>query len=432
MQIALLALGSRGDVQPFIALGKALCQIGHTITIVGLADYAGLVGGYGLPYTAVVGAAGELMDRELVYAALDSAGGGLPLGFARRFLAQVAPIVTQLCAECLAACVGADLIVASTLGLLPGLSIAEKLGVPLIPAHFHPSGLTSSVPDVSFAPLPAWAPLRGAYNRLTHHLAAHGLWQLLRGPLNRARLAAGLPARSAPALWRRVRRPAPLSLYGYSAAIAPTPPDWPGHRRVTGYWLIDPPAGWAPPDPLARFLAAGPPPVYVGFGSVLAGRDPAAMTALLVAALDRAGVRGIIYRGAWGDLAPAGLPGHLLAIDDAPHAWLFPRVAAVVTHGGAGTTAAALRAGAPIVTVPFYGDQRFWGRRIAALGAGPPPIPRAELTTDRLAEAIGRAITDTTMRGRAAALGARIAAEDGAAAAAAMVNAFHISRKKMV
>lgn len=424
MQIALLALGSRGDVQPFIALGEALCHIGHSVSLIGLADYRDLVGAYGLPYAPVVGAAGELMDRELVYAALDSAGGGLPLGFARRFLAQVAPLVARLCAECLAACAGADLIVASTLGLYPGLAIAERLGVPLVPAHFHPSGLTSSAPDVSFAALPGWAPLRGAYNRLTHHLAAHGLWQLLRGPLNRARAAAGLPALSAAVLWGRVRHPAPLSLYGYSAAVAPAPADWPGQRRITGYWLLGPPPGWAPPEPLARFLAAGPPPVYIGFGSVLAGRDPAAVTALLVAALDRAGARGIIYRGAWGDLAPAGLPGHVLAIDDAPHAWLFPRVAAVVTHGGAGTTAAALRAGAPIVAVPSYGDQRFWGRRVAELGAGTAPIPRAELSAERLAAAIGRAVADPAMRARAAALGARIAAEDGAAAAA---RAIHIS-----
>jgi sterol 3beta-glucosyltransferase len=134
-------------------------------------------------------------------------------------------------------------------------------------------------------------------------------------------------------------------------------------------------------------------------------------------------MRGLIYRGAWGDLAPSGLPDTIMAIDATPHDWLFSRVAAVVTHGGAGTVAAALRAGAPVVCVPFYGDQRFWGRRIAALGAGPPPIPRPELEAGRLAAAIGRACGDQAMRGRAAALGAALASEAGAARAAHALTA---------
>lgn len=423
MQIAILALGSRGDVQPFIALGLALVRAGHTAHLIGLADYAELVADYGLPFTAVVGAANDLMDRELVYAALDAAGSGLPLGFARRFLAQIEPFITQLCAECLAACVGAEALVASTLGLYPGLLIAERLGLPLIPVHFHPSGLTSSMPDVSFASLPDWMPLRRFYNRASHHLAAHGLWQFLRGPLNRARQTAlGLAPLSARELWARVSYVAPLTFYGYSAVIAPAPPDWTPRRRVTGYWMLEQPAGWRPPAALEHFLAAGAPPVYIGFGSVLAGRDPAAITALLVAALGRAGIRGLIYRGAWGDLAPNALPAHVLAIDAVPHDWLFQRVAAVVSHGGAGTTAAALCAGAPVVSIPFYGDQRFWAARVAALGAGPAPIARRKLEPVRLAAAIQRAVHDPTMRARARTLGALLANEDGAAQAAELLS----------
>ncbi|HMQ31525.1 MAG TPA: glycosyltransferase [Chloroflexaceae bacterium] len=423
MELALLAIGSRGDVQPFAALALALRRAGHAARLVGLADYAGLATDYGLPYTAVVGSAAELMDRELVHGALDAAGGALPLGFARRFLAQVEPLVARLCAECLRACAGAGALVASTLGLYPGLFVAERLGLPLVPAHFHPQGATGTMPDVSFAAPPPWAPLAGLYNRATHGLAAHGLWQLLRGPLNRARREAGLAPLGAPALWARVRRPAPLTLYGYSAAVAPPPADWPPGRLVTGYWALEAPAGWAPPPELARFLAAGPPPVYLGFGSVLAGRDPAAVTALLVEALRRAGRRGLIYRGAWGDLAPGALPEGVMAIDATPHDWLFPRVAAVVTHGGAGTVAAALRAGAPVVCVPSYGDQRFWGRRVAALGVGPPPIPRRELEAGRLAAAIGAACADGAMREQAAAIGAALWAEDGAARAAEALDA---------
>jgi sterol 3beta-glucosyltransferase len=422
VEFALLALGSRGDVQPFVALGLALRRAGHRVRLVGLADYAPLVAAYDLPYTAVVGAAAELMDRTLVNEALDAAGARLPLGFARRFLAQVQPLVARLCAECLHACAGVDALVVSTLGLYPGLLIAEGLGLPLVPAHFHPHGASATLPDVSFAPLPSRTPLASVYNLATHHLAAHGLWQLLRGALNRARRELlGLAPLGPAALWTRVRTFAPLTLYGYSVAVAPRPPDWPARRVVTGYWTPGRPAGWTPPAELERFLVAGPPPVYVGFGSVLAGSNPAAVTALLVDALRRAGVRGLIYRGAWGDLAPWSLPDDMLVIDGAPHDWLFARVAAVVTHGGAGTVAAALGAGAPVVTVPFYGDQRFWGRRVAALGAGPPPIPRGELEAGRLAGAIRAALEDGSMRRRASALAAILAGEDGAARAAELL-----------
>jgi UDP:flavonoid glycosyltransferase YjiC (YdhE family) len=423
LKIVILALGSRGDVQPFIALGLALRRAGHDVRLLGLGDYAELASDYGLPYTTLVGAVAELMDRELVYAALDSAGSVLPLDFARRFLAHIEPFVTRLCAECLRACSGAAALVASTLGLYPGLFVAEKLGLPIAAAHFHPYGLTGSQPDVSFRPAPPWLPFGRLYNRATHHLAAQGLWQLLRGPLNRARAGSlGLRPLSAPALWARVRDFDPPALYAYSAAIAPSPPDWPAHRVVTGYWALQAPEDWVPPASLAHFLAAGPPPVYIGFGSVLAGRDPDSVTALLAEALRRAGVRGLLYRGAWGDLGGAALPDHVMAIDATPHDWLFSRVAAVVTHGGAGTTATALRAGVPVVSVPFYGDQRFWAGRVAALGVGPQPIPRHTLETGRLAAAIRRAVSDPAMRARAAALAATLAAEDGAARAASILT----------
>ncbi len=421
--IALLALGSRGDVQPFIALGLALRARGHRVRLLAAADYAELAAPYGLPFAPLIGAISDLMDTGLALDALDSARGRLPLGFAQRFVSQVAPLLPPLALETLAGCADADLIVASTLGCYVGLMAAERLGVPLVPAHFHPFGPTWGQPDVSFPPAPRGLPLRGIYHRLSHTMAAHGLWQLLHGPLNAARAAIGLAPLSRAGAWRQARRPPPLALYAYSPAMDPRPADWPGFRQICGPWLLEHPAGWAPPPDLAAFLASGPPPVYVGFGSILAGRDPAGVAALLAEALARAGRRGLLYRGAWGDLDGFALPAHMLRIGDTPHSWLFPRVAAVVTHGGAGTVAAALRAGAPPLVLPVFGDQRLWARRVAELGVGPPPIPRAELTADRLAAAVMSACADGDMRRRAAGLGARIAAEDGAARAADLLEA---------
>ena len=145
-------------------------------------------------------------------------------------------------------------------------------------------------------------------------------------------------------------------------------------------------------------------------------RNAARLTATALEALERAEQRGVLLRG-WGALGEGDLPPWALAIDDVPHEWLFPRMAAVVHHGGAGTTGAGLRAGVPSVLTPLGFDQPFWGRRVVALGVGPEPVSRRALTTERLAAAIRRAVTDHAMRERAARLGERISAENGVARA---------------
>jgi sterol 3beta-glucosyltransferase len=159
--------------------------------------------------------------------------------------------------------------------------------------------------------------------------------------------------------------------------------------------MLDSAPGWTPSPELRDFLDAGPPPVYIGFGS-MAGRNPERLGALVLDALARSGCRGIVATG-WGGLAQQALPEHVFALREAPHDWLFPRVAAVVHHGGAGTTAAGLRAGKPSVICPFFADQPFWGRQVHRLGAGPEPVAQKRLTSERLAQAITRAVTDPTL-----------------------------------
>jgi UDP:flavonoid glycosyltransferase YjiC (YdhE family) len=422
MNITILALGSRGDVQPFVALGRALVARGHRVLVAATADYGPLVQDHGLPFAPVVGRFSDLMDVELIYQALDAAKNPLPLGFARRFVEHVSRLIPGIVADCATACAGADAVLVSSLGLYPGALIAEARGLPLVLASFHPSSSTRAHPDISFPPLPPWLPLRGRYNLFTHSLAHHGLWQLLRGPLNHVRLKLGLPKRSAWELWQQIRSLRPPIMYGYSPLLLPPPPDWDDRTVVTGSWFLDAPPGWHPPDDLVRFLESGPPPVYLSFGSILAGRDPNRVTRLLLAALDRCGQRGLIS-SAWGDLGGIPLPPHVLRVGSLPHSWLFPRVAAVVTHGGAGTVAAALRAGLPPVVVPFFGDQRLWAQRCHALGVAPPPAPRHMLSVPRLANALGAALENRVLRGRATALGALLVAEQGAeVAATALLN----------
>jgi sterol 3beta-glucosyltransferase len=210
------------------------------------------------------------------------------------------------------------------------------------------------------------------------------------------------------------------TLFGYSPVVVPKPVDWPAWNHVTGYWFLDEPLGWQPPAELLRFLEAGPPPVYIGFGSMIHG-EPERLTRLVLEALRLSGQRGVLLTG-WGGLSTHELPEYVFGIGAIPHAWLFPRMAAVVHHGGAGTTAAALRAGIPSIITPFVGDQVFWAERVAQLGVGPRVGTYTKLTAEKLAAAIHIATTDRAMQARMAALSEIIREESGVDRAVALIQ----------
>jgi UDP:flavonoid glycosyltransferase YjiC (YdhE family) len=209
-------------------------------------------------------------------------------------------------------------------------------------------------------------------------------------------------------------------IFAYSPTVVPPPAGWAPHIHVAGYAFLEAPAGYEPPRQLAQFLEAGEPPVCVSFGSMVS-RLGAGVSEIALAALQATGQRGIIVRG-WG--APAAASGNerVLYVDDVPYDWLFPRCAAAVHHGGAGTTAAALRAGVPSVVVPHAADQPFWGKRVAALGAGPQPVPVRRLTTARLAAALQEA-RQVGLRSGAQAVARSICEEDGVARAVQIIEA---------
>ncbi len=202
-----------------------------------------------------------------------------------------------------------------------------------------------------------------------------------------------------------------LIIYGYSPAVLPKPSDWPAQSQVTGYWFLEEEVTFQPPDDLVHFLEAGPPPVYIGFGSMVS-KHTETLTREVIHGLEITRQRAVVATG-WGALRHTTWPETVYEIDALPHAWLFPRVAATVIHGGAGTVGASLRAGKPTVVIPFLGDQGFWGERVYALGAGPRPIRNERLTAERLSAAITQAVTDEHLRTNAAALGKHIREEDG-------------------
>jgi sterol 3beta-glucosyltransferase len=263
--------------------------------------------------------------------------------------------------------------------------------------------------------------LGGRFNRLSHQLVGLSSAMFI-GITNRFRTRVlDLPRqrRFANLLVRPDGSPVPI-IYPYSPALLPVPTDFPSHVHVTGSWFLDSSNAWRPDPELQRFLETGPAPVYVGFGS-MSGQQAAQRAQIVMDALAATGQRGVLARG-WGGLAATDVPDTVQLIDAAPHDWLFPRMAAVVHHGGAGTTAAGLRAGKPTVVCPFLGDQPFWGNLVYARGVGPAPIPQRQLTARRLATAIDVAVRDAGIQQRTAALGAHIRAEDGVTNAVAIVE----------
>lgn len=415
MQITLLTIGSRGDVQPYVALALGLQRAGHLVTVGTHQEFEAFIRQYGLAFAPVAGNPREIVHSPAGQAWL--AAGNNPLTFWGRLRALAEPLARAVMADCLAACRGADLIVAAPLAFLAAYHIADKTGQRLVTAPVQPLHPTRAYPNPLWPP---W-PLGPVYNALSYRLTLWAMSWVGGGPANHIRqhMVALPPERGLGILDRAFERH-PHAVYGYSRHVVPQPADWPATAHVAGYWFLEPPAGWTPPPALVRFLEAGPPPVYVGFGS-LVRRDPRALTRLVLGALQQTGHRAILL-GGWGGLHADDLPHTVHYVDAVPHDWLFPQMRAIVHHGGAGTTAAALRAGVPTVLTPIFSDQPFWAWRVATLGAGPRGLPQDRLTAASLAAALDRAVHDPALRQRAAALGERIRAEDGVGAAVAWLS----------
>lgn len=415
MLIVILAAGTRGDVQPAIALGVGLRARGHRVRLFVGAEFGTWVASHGLEVATASFAIREMMQSPIGRAWAEEGTNPLRQVRLMKALIDAFPAATD---DAWAACQGADAIIGSFTTDVYATSIAEKLGVPQLSAWLQPPFVpTREGTATNNAPLPG---RRSVLNALFTRFAVEPvMWRLYGAQDARLRREIlGLP----PQGWSRVRSTLARTpkLLGYSRHVVPHPPDWPATLHTTGYWFLDEGRDWTPPPDLARFLAADSPPVYIGFGSMTA-EDAPRLTRLIVEAVGRAGVRAVLH-GGWAGLGSGELPPAIFPLDAAPHEWLFPRLAAVVHHGGAGTTAAGLRAGIPTVTVPHLGDQPFWGRRVAELGAGPRPIPKGRLTAERLAAAIRQAVDDPVMRQRAGALGAAIRAEDGIATAVTQIE----------
>lgn len=405
-RIVFAAYGTRGDVAPLTGLGARIRdQLEAEVVIAAQRPHERLVTAAGLTYRFLPGDT-EADTRASTYgqAVVD----GARMRPSKDVLAQVRDDLTGVGEAIATAAADADLLLLEgPVGSLLGYHVAEALGAPSAGVFFQPVSATAE-----FAPPPLTASSFGrSGNRLAWRLG--DLSEKVYTPLVedlRSRL--GLPAESRRSYQGRRATAWPI-LYGFSGHVVAKPTDWRDDLNVTGYWWPSDVPGWRPPSKVVEFLQAGPPPVFVGLGSTATAQGEQ-LSAVVVSALRRVGVRGIIQSG-WAGLHGEG--SDLLTVGDLPHAWLFLQTAAIVHHGGAGTTAAALRAGVPSIPVTGIMDQPFWARRLHALGTAPVPLRRAGLTAEALAASLMQTLSEPRYAQRAQMISDLLLREDGAGTA---------------
>ncbi|THU88460.1 hypothetical protein K435DRAFT_830554 [Dendrothele bispora CBS 962.96] len=416
MHFTMLTIGSRGDVQPYIALAKGLMADGHRVKIATHGEFKEWIESYGIEYGYVGGDPAELM-RICVE------NGTFTVSFLKEGLQKFRGWLDDLLKTSWEACQGTDVLIESP-SAMGGYHIAEALAIPYYRAFTMTWTRTRAYPHAFAVPE---RKMGGSYNYMSYVMFDQVFWRAISGQINRWRR--NLLHLGSTSLDKMEPHKIPF-LYNFSPHVVPPPLDWPEWIRVTGYWFLDSAdvssKKWTPPSDLVQFIDSahqqGKKVVYIGFGSIVVS-DPRTMTRCVIDAVVKSGVCAILSKG-WSDRlhVKAGeasepeeaIPKQIYPIASIPHDWLFERIDAVCHHGGAGTTGASLRAGRPTIIKPFFGDQFFWADRVEALGVG---SGVRKLTVESLTEALINATTDRKQIDRAKLLGEQIRAEDGVATA---------------
>ncbi|MFD7500164.1 glycosyltransferase [Streptomyces sp. NPDC059850] len=403
MRITVVTFGTTGDVAPLTGVGVRLAEDGHTVTIATHEQHRALVEGCGLGFRV-------LPDLPVSAQADDSTLGSARV-YAQRMRAH-APVLLETAME---SARDADLLLASH--MMPvAYHVAECLGIPSMGLHLNAVEPTGEF-QVMFARGRSLGPL---VNRTLTRTVRALLLRPVLGAVNDLRRSHRLPELRTPAAIHREQaaRRWPV-LHGFSPTVLPRPAHWRDELEVVGYWWPAEPGMWQPRQELRDFLDAGPPPVFLDFGPAEVGSVDVDLRAVLDAAVRRNGLRAVVQAG-WSDASFRD--DEVYSVTQVSHSWLLPRTRAAVHHAGAGTTAAALRAGVPSMAVPSMLDQFFWARRAARLGVGPGHLPLQDLNPGQLADRVRRLTTEEHYAGRAREVARRIAGEDGAGAVVARVK----------
>lgn len=416
MRVILVTTGTRGDTQPYIALAEGLNRRGHEAILLAPADIADTCRDLGIQHIPIQAHFRDLTQNNAAGNLLQAESN--PLRLLQRLKVVLSSDLAQICDKVIEVSRKADVLVCNVAILSLAKTLAETLSIPVINSSLQPVYETDQEPMLLLPLLPIRIP---GLNRRTWRAIWWILWKLMADSVNQIRSERlGLRPQGYSGYVDSLCQMPLLS--AYSEQVSPTPYDANPMPAICGYWVLAA-DDYLPPPRLAEFLKSGPPPIYIGFGS-MNSKDPQKLTQIMIEALRQTGQRCVLCTG-WGGLSIQDLPDTVLPIEGAPHEWLLPRMAAAIHHGGAGTTAAVLRAGVPGMVIPFLADQPYWGRRAAALGVALPPLKHSQLSVKPLTEAIRRLTSDHLLQARAKALGTRLRSEDGIGCAVTYLEALN-------
>lgn len=420
-------MGSRGDIQPYVALGKGLKRAGHEVHMPVPAIFKNMVLDAGLNYTEVTGInPQEFLGNKDMVEAREKKG---KISFLKKMFDDMKPLMQLYYRQVWEACKGSDAVISAFI-YLSAYDSAEKLNIPCIQSVLYPLYPTGEFPSIMIP----FKSKNKTFNRFSHRLVASSSWSFARKGINKARKdILGLEPHSFWGPYKKLAMDKSPVLFAYSPNVIPKPSDWLDRWKVTGYFFNDDYDDFDPPEDLVNFLNSGSKPVYIGYGSMIDDK-PKETTEMLLEGLRLSGERGIISAG-WAGIGNIDLPDSIFVVKSIPHSWLFKNVKATVIHGGAGTAAASMRAGVPTIITPFLGDQFYWGRQLHQLGISPKPINFNKLTSEKLANLIKSAANDENMIRNAKELGEKISKEDGVENAVAIINdyiEYFYSKKKEI
>lgn len=411
MRISMVAIGSTGDVRPYVLLGKELKKRGHEVTIVCFDMTEKLVTEAGLNFAPLAGSV-----KDIFMAVMTPGTNGFT--FLPKFKNALLDDLPQFLHTLEEGCKDAEAIICTFFGSVV-YSIAEKHNIPCIQTHYFLMDYNDMFP-ITTAP---GLKMGKAWNKVSYKMGYALINTLEWHYLSDWRSEEGMKSKKismSPDYYINGHK-IPV-LYAISPLLVPRAPEWDEHIHMTGFWTDPEPCEYEPEPSLVRFLEEGEKPVYIGFGSMVSG-DMGQTLDIVLKAVAASGVRAIIGRGWGGGALDAALSNpNVYVADYIPHDWLFSRVSAVVHHGGAGTTAAGVLACKPTLVVPFGGDQPFWGQRIYDLGIGPKPIKRENLTVEKLADALIKLTHTPRFNVAVSEIGERMKYENGTLLAADIVE----------
>jgi sterol 3beta-glucosyltransferase len=405
MHYAIIAYGSRGDVQPFVALALGLMKKGHRVTLLANKNFKSFVEDYGVGFFPLYGNIEQMVNSPELTALLKS---GSAISYFREFRKMTQKSQPRVNDDIRSGCAQADVLIATPLTVIWVYSIAEKLGkrwaivqlsVPAIPTTEFPFA------SLGFFNSPG-------YNLFTYRLVRHIYWRLNKKDINQHRSSLYLPPLDHSILTKIDEQKIP-SLYAISSGLFPRPKDWNAQVDITGFiFLRDAPKRTRTNNNragLRAWLKKGPPPVYIGFGSIPIPKKDL-FASILNEIIDTSNYRFVFCKG-WSKIPDLFQSDRLFIVNSANHGWLFPQCLTAVFHGGIGTLAAVLKANIPPIIVSIFADQPLLGKLIASKGLGF-HIPFKKLTSAELIDAIAK-VQSSPIKQNAAALGKRIKAENG-------------------